>query len=118
MARADKISGAASILAFGLLAGCAASPPPSQADQANLASCTAQADAVYQQSNLNALGRTSQNGLLYSPTPNHVFDAQRMGTLNAYNNQVSDCVENGNPNTTPPATAAAPLPKPQIVGTP
>jgi hypothetical protein len=118
MAKADTGLCAASILAMGLLSGCAPAPAPSQADQANLAACTAQANAVYQQSNLNALGRTSQNGLLYSPTPDHVFDAQRMGTLNAYNNQVSDCVENGNPNTTPPAPAGAPLPKPQIIGTP
>ncbi len=118
MAKADRELCAAAILTLGLLAGCAAAPQPSQADQANLASCTAQANAVYQQDNLNALGRTSQNGLLYSPTPDHVFDAQRMGTLNAYNNQVNDCVNNGNPNTSPPPTAGTPLPKPQIVGTP
>jgi len=116
MAKAATNLCAASILLAGLLAGCA--PPPSAADQSSVASCTAQANAVYQQDNLNALGRTSQNGLLYSPTPDHVFDAQRMGTLNAYNNQVSDCEENGNPNATPPPSAAAALPKPQILGTP
>jgi outer membrane murein-binding lipoprotein Lpp len=107
---------AASILASGLLAGCAQTPAPSQADQANVASCTAQADAVYQQDNLNGLARTSQNGLLYAPMPNQVFDAQRMGTMNARDNQISDCVANGNPNNRP--LAAAPLPAPQIIGNP
>jgi hypothetical protein len=103
------------ILAAGL-SGCAATPAPSQADQANLASCTQQADAVYQQDNLNGLARTPQNGLLYSATPNHVFDAQRLGTLSARDNQISDCVDNG--NTSRPGGGGAPLPVPQIIGTP
>jgi hypothetical protein len=98
------------------LAACAPQPAPSPAAQANLASCTAQADAVYQQSNLNGLARTGQNGLLFPATPDQVFDGQRMGTLNARNNQIQDCVQNGNPNNR--SIAGAPLPAPQITGTP
>jgi len=107
---------AASLLGLGLLAGCAESPAPSQADQANVASCTAQADAVYQQNNLNGLARTGQNGLLYPATPDQAFSGQRMGTLNVRDNQIQDCVDNGNPNNRP--TVTAPLPAPQIIGTP
>jgi len=117
MAKVRTAFWAAPILALGFLAGCAAAPPPSQADQANLAACTADADAVYKQSNLNALGRTNQNGLLYAPMPDQVFNGQRMGTLDARNNQISDCVQNGNPNNRP-ATAAIQMPAPQIAGTP
>jgi hypothetical protein len=76
------------------LAGCAA-PPPSAAEQANLAACTSQADAAYNAQNYDALSRTSQNGLRYSATPNHVFDAQQMGSLHARDSQISDCVQNG-----------------------
>jgi hypothetical protein len=117
MAKVRTALWAAPILALGMLAGCAAAPAPSQADQANLAACTADADAVYQQDNLNGLGRTSQNGLLYAPMPDQVFSGQHMGTLNARNNQVKDCVQNGNPNNHP-ATAAIQMPAPQIAGTP
>ncbi len=99
-----------------MVAGCAASPPPSQAEQAELAACTQQADTVYARSNLNALGRTSQNGLYMAPMPNRVFDAQRMGTLNARNNQIRACMENGNPGAGAPQPAL--LPAPQITGNP
>jgi hypothetical protein len=116
MARTRINLPAASILTLGFLAGCAASPAPSPADQSNIASCTAQADAIYQQDNLNGLARTSQNGLLYAPMPNQVFNAQRMGTMNARDNQINDCVENGNPNNRP--LGGAPLPAPQIIGNP
>jgi hypothetical protein len=106
------------VLPFGALAACAGAPP-SDSEQANLAACTQSADAVYQADNYNGLARTSQNGLLYSATPNHVFDAQRLGTLDARNNQIKDCMENGNPEApavggTPSITA--PLPAPQIIG--
>ena len=104
------------VLAAGILAGCAAAPPPSAAEQAELAACTQQADAVYAQSNLNALGRTSQNGLYMAPMPNHVFDGQRMGTLNARNNQIRACMENGNPGAGAPAAAS--LPAPRIIDNP
>ena len=103
-------------LSLGLLGACAAAPPPSQAEQANLASCTQQADAVYDQSNLNGLARTSQNGLYFAPTPNHVFDAQRDGSMDARANQIKDCMDNGNPNATAPG--GTPLPAPQIVSPP
>ncbi len=101
------------LLPVGLLLGCTASPPAT-AEQANLASCTASADAVYQSENYNGLARTSQNGLLYGATPNQVFEGQRMGTLNARNNQIKDCMNNGNPDETVPGGAA--LPTPQILG--
>ena len=103
-------------LSLGLLGACAAAPPPSQAEQANLASCTQQADAVYDQSNLNGLARTSQNGLYFAPMPNHAFDAQRDGTLDARNNQIKDCMENGNPNA--PAPGGGALPAPTITTSP
>lgn len=115
MVRSKLSFWAVPILALALSA-CAPQPSPSPAAQANLASCTAQADAAYQQSNLNGLARTSQNGLLFPATPNQVFDGQRMGTLDARNNQIQDCVDNGNPNNAP-ATAAT-VPAPQIIGTP
>jgi hypothetical protein len=104
------------IFALAALSACAPQPAPSQGEQANLASCTAQADAVYDQSNLNGLARTGQNGLLYPATPDQVFSGQRMGTLNVRANQIQDCVDNGNPNNHPLATQ--PLPAPQIIGTP
>jgi hypothetical protein len=103
------------ILPAGLLAGCAA-PPPSGADQANLAACTQSADAVYQADNENGLARTSQNGLYFAPMPDHAFDSQRMGSLNARNNQIQDCMDNGNPDAALPGQAK--LPAPQIIGTP
>jgi hypothetical protein len=103
------------LLPAGLLAGCAAAPS-SPAEQANLANCTQQADAVYQQDNLNGLARTGQNGLYFAPMPNHAFDAQREGTLDARNNQIKDCMDNGNPDA--PALAGAALPAPQIIAPP
>jgi len=115
MARSNLTGWAAPIIALALSA-CAPQSAPSQADQANLASCTAQADAVYDQSNLNGLARTGQNGLLYPASPGQVFSGQRMGTLNVRANQIQDCVDNGNPNNRPPVTT--PLPAPQIIGTP
>jgi len=121
MARAGMLiwaRAACLLLPFGALAGCAT--PPAASDQADLAACTQAADAVYEADNYNGLARTSQNGLLYPATPDHVFDAQRMGTLDARNNQIKDCTENGNPDA--PAVSglpaqAAPLPRPQIIGT-
>ncbi len=101
------------ILPSGLLSACAA-PPPSAADQTELTTCTQQADAVYQQDNIDGLARTNQNGLYFAPDPNHVFDAQREGTLDARNNQIRACMNNG--NATPPG--GAPLPAPQIITKP
>jgi hypothetical protein len=77
------------------LAGCAISPPPSPADQAEAASCTAQADAVYTDNNEDALSRTSQTGLLFAPTPNHAFDSQRLGSLHQRDSQITACEQNG-----------------------
>jgi hypothetical protein len=95
--------------------GACAAPPPEAADQAELDQCTQSADALYQQSNLNGLARTGQNGLYFAPMPNHVFDAQRDGTLDARNNQVKDCMENGNPDA--PGPGGGNMPTPHIIGT-
>lgn len=98
-----------------LLAGCTLSTPPSEADQANLAACTQQADATYQANNYDALARTSQNAVRYSATPNHVFDAEQMGAMNERNNQINDCVQNG--NTIRPVIPGPPLVAPTVTGT-
>ncbi len=100
------------VLPLGMLVACA--PPPSASKQAELAACTQSADAVYQQDNLNQLGRTGQNGLYFAPMPNRVFDGQVTGSLNARANQIRDCMTRGTPNA--PARDAS-LPAPQISGT-
>jgi len=105
------------LLAVCLLAGCA-TPPPSPADQADLATCTSQADATYDAQNFDALSRTSQNGLRYSATPNQVFDAQRLGSLHDRDDQIAACVDNGTGGAAS-AQAAIPGPPPatpQIIG--
>ncbi len=61
------------------LAGCAANAPESNAQQADDAACTAQADALYNSETVDEQARTSQNGLLYAPMPTHVFDAEQLG---------------------------------------
>ena len=99
----------------GMLAtvGCSTSAPPSQADQANLATCTAQADATYNAQNYDQLSRTSQHGLRYSATPNHVFDAQQLGSLHERDDQIADCMKNGTGGTAS-ATAGLPGPAPAV----
>lgn len=94
-----------------LLAGCAAAAPESPAHQANLANCTAQADAVYRQDNLDGLARTGQNGLYFAPMPNHVFDAQRMGSMSARDREIQACMDQGSAG----LPGSKPLPAPQIV---
>jgi hypothetical protein len=107
----------APILAAGLLGGCSFSPPPSAADQADLAACTSQADASYDAQNYDALSRTSQNGLRYSATPNQVFDAQRLGSLHQRDDQIADCVNNGSGGGSAQAAIPGPPPAiPQIIG--
>jgi hypothetical protein len=101
-------------LVCGSLAGCAASAPENPAQQADDATCTAQADAAYNAQNTNLLGRTSQNGLLYAPT-NHVFDAQRMGSLSARDNQIQQCEQDGNAG---PNVNGVPVVAPHIVQSP
>jgi hypothetical protein len=112
--RLSLSAGLAAVLAIG---GCAISPP-SQADQADLATCTAQADAAYDAQNYDQLSRTSQNGLRYSPTPNHVFDAEEMGSLHERDDQISDCMKNGTGGTASASAALAGPPPavPQIIG--
>jgi hypothetical protein len=104
---------------FGMawLAGCAAGPPPSRAAEADAAACTAQADATYNAQNYDQLSRTSQNGLYFSPTPNHVFDAQQQGALHVRDSQITACEAHGGAGGSGSATAsyAAPLVTPHIV---
>ncbi len=102
---------------FGLalaLTGCAPQAAPTAADQANASACTAQADATYDANNVDALSRTSQNGVFFSPDPNRVFDSQRLGSLHQRDSEITDCEQNGsNASAIPPGT---PIVTPQIIG--
>jgi len=106
----------AAVLAFGALAGCAAPPPPSAAEQAEAATCTAQADASYNAQNYDNLSRTSQDNLRYSPMPNHVFDAQNLGAIHARDSQIASCEQNG--DTGGPGLPGAAPAIPRIITTP
>jgi len=106
------------VLAMSLLpallgGGCAMQPPPTPSQQSEAATCTAQADAAYQAQNEDALSRTSQNGLLFAPVPNHVFDSQREGSLHERDDQISDCEQNG--DTTTAIAPGTPIVAPQII---
>ena len=95
------------------LVGCELSPPPSAADQANLAACTAQADATYNAQNVDALSRTDQTGVRYSATPNHVFDGEQLGLMHQRDSQISNCVDNGTASAS--ALPGKPAPAPQVI---
>ncbi len=82
-----------------LLAGCA-SQPQSQAEAANAAACTANADAVYQNSTMDQQARTLQNGLRYAG-PTQVFDAERMGAMSNRDEQIQDCEKYGSQSGSP-----------------
>jgi len=96
-----------------LCAGCATQPPPTPSQQAEAATCTAQADAAYQAQNEDALSRTSQNGLLFAPVPNHVFDSQRQGSLHERDDQITSCEQNG--DTAAAIAPGTPIVAPQII---
>jgi len=106
-------------LAFGLLSACAAPPPPDPAAQADASACTAQADATYNAQNYEQLSRPSQTGLIYTATPNHVFDAQNLGALHARDSQITDCERSGAGSGVPATGAtgilAAPVVAPHII---
>ncbi len=104
------------VLTCAALAGCAAGPPPSAAEQAEAASCTAQADATYNAQNYDNLSRTSQANLRYSPMPNHVFDAQNLGAIHARDSQIAMCEQNG--ETGGPGLPGAVPVTPHIITTP
>ncbi len=96
------------------LAGCAPPEAATPAQAAEASACTAQADATYQSENTDALSRTSQNGLYFAPSPNHVFDSQRLGSLHQRDSNIVACEENGNG-----ASAVAqgtPIVAPHIIG--
>ncbi len=83
------------VLACGALAACAPAEPQSQAEQADAASCTAQADAAYNASTLDQQARPSQNGLLFGTTPTQVFEGEKLGAEHDRESQISDCEQNG-----------------------
>jgi hypothetical protein len=96
------------------LAGCAPPSAPTAAEQAEATACTAQADATYDANNVDALSRTSQNGVFFAPDPNRVFDSQRLGSLHERDSQITDCEQNGSSaGSIPPGT---PIVTPQIIG--
>jgi uncharacterized lipoprotein YmbA len=95
------------------LAGCAGAPE-SQAQKAENAACTAQANAQYNANTVDLGGRTAQTGLMYSATPNHVFDAEQMGAMHQRESQISDCEKTGN-NNGQPQTDSVPAIVPHIV---
>jgi len=102
---------------FGLalaLTGCVPPAAPTAADQAEATDCTAQADATYDANNVDALSRTSQNGVFFSPDPNRVFDSQRLGSLHQRDSEITDCEHTGaSAGAIPPGT---PIVTPQIIG--
>ncbi len=100
------------------LAGCAAGPPPTAAENADAAACTQAADAAYEAQNYDELSRTSQTGVRYSATPNHVFDAQRLGSLHVRDSQITDCERNGNNDDRASLIPGPPPATPQIVTQP
>ncbi len=108
-------------LTFGLLlapviwlSGCTPPQEPTVAQQAEASACTAQADATYASQNTDALSRTSQNGVYFSPDPNRVFDAQRLGSLHQRDSDITACEENGDgAGAIAPGT---PIVTPQIIG--
>lgn len=104
---------AVSLMPALLCAGCAVTLPPTPSQQAEAADCTAQADAAYQAQNEDALSRTSQNGLLFAPLPNHVFDSQREGSLHERDSQITDCEQNGTASTG--IAPGTPIVAPQIM---
>jgi hypothetical protein len=90
------------------LAGCGATPI-SQAQQAENAACTAQADAQYRQNTVDQEARVDQTGQRYSATPNHVFDAETMGAQSQREHQIQNCEETGNNNGLPVAPGFTPV---------
>jgi hypothetical protein len=55
--------------------------------------------------------------LLFSQTPNHVFDSQRLGSLHVRDSQITACEQNGAANGDDGLAAAVPVP-PRIISTP
>jgi len=104
------------VLACGALGACAMSSPQTGA-QADASACTAQGDALYNASTLDEQARTGQNGLLFAPTPNHVFDAEQLGAEHERDTAITNCENNGNIDT-PDGLPGPPAPPPHIVGTP
>ncbi len=91
------------------LAGCAATPPVSQAQQADTAACTAQANTQYQQNTLDLQARPPQLGQRYGAMPTQVFDAEHMGALSERASQIQQCEETGTNNGQPEAGGFSPV---------
>jgi hypothetical protein len=104
------------LAACAALAGCAGHPETAS-QQADDAACTAQADAGYNQATIDEQARTSQNGLLFAPTPNHVFDAERLGAEHTRDSEIARCEANGAGGSNP-QVGGVPVVTPHIIGTP
>ena len=102
----------AAIACLGLSA-CAATPE-SQAQQAEDAACTAQANAQYDQSTLDLQGRTAQNGLRYGAMPTLAFNGQIMGSEHVRESQIQNCEKTGN-NNGHPVVNGVPVVAPHII---
>ncbi len=102
------------VLACGTLAACAPVQPESQAQQADDAACTAQANAAYNASTLDQQARPSQNGLMYGAMPTHAFDGEKLGAEHQRESQISDCEQNGSASG-PDDLNGAPVVIPHIV---
>ncbi len=105
------------ILLAGGLAGCAAAPPATTAEDADAATCTAQADATYNANSLDTQARPSQTGQIFTATPNHVFDAETLGALHQRDSQLATCEANG-ANAPNPTFLGAPVVTPHIINPP
>jgi hypothetical protein len=106
------------ILAACLLASCAEPAPENSASAAAAAACTAQGDATYNALDEDQLARTSQSGLLFSPMPNHVFDAEQQGAMHVRDSQIADCERNGTAPASSAGTLGGGIVTPHIVQTP
>ena len=105
------------VAACAALAGCAASPPESKAQQADDAVCTAQADAVYNQQTVDEQARTAQPGLLYGAMPTHVFDAEQLGAEHVRQSAITKCEDTGN-TASGPEVNGTPVVTPHIINSP
>jgi hypothetical protein len=101
-------------LALLALSACTQTPPPTPAQQAENAACTAQAQATYNQNTLSDAGHTPQPGLMFGATPTHVFDAEHADAQEDYDSQVQNCEETGN-NNGQPVPAGVPAITPHII---
>ncbi len=97
--------------------GCTQTPPESSAQQADDEACRLQADSLYNSLSQDQLARPTQTGLLSGSTPDHVFDAEKLGALNARQLDIKRCELQGN-TSIPGSAGGKGYATPHIVGTP